>query len=137
MLPMPTTPEYRAFVIELFEEFGTVAVRPMFGAAGIFAEDDVMFGVVEDEHIYLKTDEDSRKAYADEGVQPFVITTKEGKFVTSYCELPERLYDDKDELARWARQAYEVALRSPAARKKQRARAKAGARQPARRRTGR
>jgi DNA transformation protein len=81
-------------------------------------------------------DEEARKAYAAEGVQPFVITTKEGKFVTSYCELPERLYDDKDELAVWARRAHEVAMRSPAARGKQRAKAKAGARQPARRRRG-
>jgi DNA transformation protein len=133
---MPIRPEYRAFVIELFEEFGPVNVRPMFGAAGIFADDDVMFGVVEDEHIYLKTDEDTRKAYAAEGVKPFTFMTKEkGEVVTSYCELPDRLYDDKDELVVWARRAYEVALRSPTARKKQRAKAKAGARQPARRRS--
>lgn len=104
----------------------------MFGAAGIFADDDVMFGLVDDGHIYLKTDylktdEFTRKAFDAEGVKPFVFTTKDGPFVTSYRELPERLYD-KDELARWARRAYDIALRSPAARKKQRAKAKSGAR---------
>lgn len=130
---MPLRPEYRAFVIELFEEFGPVAVRPMFGAAGIFADDDVMFGVVDDEHIYLKTDADTRKAFDAEGVKPFTFTTKEkGEVVTSYCELPERLYDDKDELVLWARRAHEVALRSGTARRRRHKTARDGARQPKR-----
>jgi DNA transformation protein len=132
---MPLRPEYRAFVVELFREFGPVTVRPMFGVGGLYAG-DVMFGVVEDDHVYLKTDEESRKAFAAEGVQPFVLTTKEGPFVTSYCELPERLYDDPAELALWARRAHEVASRSRAAKKKERAKAKSGTRQPARRRRG-
>jgi DNA transformation protein len=132
--PMPIRPEYRAFVIELFEEFGPVSVRPMFGAAGIFAG-DVMFGIVEDERIYLKTGEDTRKAFEDEGAAPFTYEKTNEKIVTSYFELPARLYDDPGELAQWARRAHEIASRSPAARKKLHTKAKAGARQPVRRRS--
>ena len=41
--------------------------------------------------------------------------------LTSYYELPDRLYDDPEELAEWARAAFAVALQSPTAQKKKRA----------------
>ena len=40
----------------------------------------------------------------------------------SYWRLPDRLYDDPDELARWARQALAVAQRKATAKPKARAR---------------
>jgi DNA transformation protein len=43
--------------------------------------------------------------------------------LTSYYELPDRLYDDPEELADWARDAFAVALQSPTAQKKKRAQA--------------
>jgi DNA transformation protein and related proteins len=129
---MALRPEYRAFVVELFTGFGTVKVRPMFGAAGIFAG-DIMLGVVADEKIYLKTDARSRKAYEGEGAKPFTFfkSSRGETIITSYFEVPERLYDDADELAQWARRAHEIALNSPTGRRKQRARTD---RQPVRRR---
>ena len=38
--------------------------------------------------------------------------------LTSYYELPDRLYDDPDELAEWARAALAAALRSTDKKKK-------------------
>lgn len=97
---------------ELFSAFGVVAVRRMFGGAGIYA-DSIMFALVADGVIYLKADELSAPAFERENLPPFTYETKDGKRgVMSYRRMPERLYDDPDELASWARAALAAAQRS-------------------------
>jgi DNA transformation protein and related proteins len=97
---------------ELFSAFGEVAVRRMFGGAGIYA-DGTMFGLVADGVIYLKADEVNAPAFERENLPPFTYETKDGKRgVMSYRRMPERLYDDPDELATWARDALAAAQRS-------------------------
>ena len=97
---------------ELFSAFGVVAVRRMFGGAGIYA-DGTMFGLVADGVIYLKADERNTPAFERENLPPFTYATKDGKRgVMSYRRMPERLYDDPDELATWARAALAAAQRT-------------------------
>jgi DNA transformation protein len=97
---------------ELFSAFGVVAVRRMFGGAGIYA-DGTMFGLVADGVIYLKADERNAPAFERENLPPFTYETKDGKRgVMSYRRMPERLYDDPDELVIWARDALAAAQRS-------------------------
>jgi DNA transformation protein len=129
------TPEYRAFVAELFANLGPVEVRRVFNFDGLYVE-GTMFGLVADERVFLKTDAESSKAFVAEGFGPLHYRARDGVDVeTSYYEFPERLYDDSEVAAAWARRAYEVALRSPTAIRKQRKRVKEKhARQPATRR---
>ena len=97
---------------ELFSAFGVVAVRRMFGGAGIYA-DGTMFALVADSVIYLKADELSTPAFERESLPPFTYATKDGKRgVMSYRRMPERLYDDPDELVTWARDALAAAQRT-------------------------
>jgi DNA transformation protein and related proteins len=97
---------------ELFSAFGIVAVRRMFGGAGIYA-DSIMFGLVADGVIYLKADERNAPAFERENLPPFTYETKDGKRgVMSYRRMPERLYDDPEELVTWARDALAAAQRS-------------------------
>ena len=97
---------------ELFSAFGVVAVRRMFGGAGIYA-DGTMFALVADGVIYLKADELSTPAFERENLPPFTYETKDGKRgVMSYRRMPERLYDDPDELVTWARDALAAAQRT-------------------------
>ncbi|HEY2446117.1 MAG TPA: TfoX/Sxy family protein [Rhizomicrobium sp.] len=126
------TPEYRAFVEDLFVELGPVAVRRVFNFDGMYLG-DAMFGLVVDERIFLKTSEVSRRSFVTEGCVPLHYRSRDGaEIAMSYYAIPDRLYDDPAEAAKWARAAYEVALRSPTAMRKQRKRAK-----PARQSTGR
>jgi DNA transformation protein len=105
---------------ELFAVFGAVNVRRMFGGAGLYA-DGVMFGLVSDGQIYLKADAATAKTFEREGCAPFEYGTKTGKrAVMSYWRLPDRLYDDPDELAEWARTALSVARGSAAEKAKAR-----------------
>jgi DNA transformation protein len=106
---------------DLFAPFGRVAVRRMFGAEGLF-RDGLMFAIVYDEKLYFKTSEESRQAFIVEGAGPLFYKFKNAEGVlTSYYELPDRLYDDPEELADWARRAFAVALKSPTAQKKKKA----------------
>jgi DNA transformation protein len=95
--------------------FGPVAVRRMFGGAGLYA-DGVMFALASGGQIYLKADAASAAAFEREGCGPFEYATKTGKrAIMSYWRLPDRLYDDADELAQWARAAVAVALKAASA----------------------
>ena len=97
---------------ELFSAFGAVAVRRMFGGAGIYAH-GTMFALVADGIIYLKADELSTPAFERENLPPFTYETKDGKRgVMSYRRMPERLYDNPDELATWAHAALAAAQRT-------------------------
>ena len=90
---------------------GAVIVRRMFGGAGLFS-DGVMFGLVSGGQIYLKADATTVTCFEREQCKPFEYATKNGKrTLTSYWRLPDRLYDDADELAQWASQALAAARR--------------------------
>jgi DNA transformation protein len=99
---------------ELFAAFGSVSVRRMFGGAGIYAE-NTMFGLVDEGVIYLKVDAENTPAFDRENLGAFTYETAGGKRgIMSYRRMPDRLYDDPDELATWARDALAAARRESA-----------------------
>jgi DNA transformation protein len=102
---------------ELFAAFGAVTVRRMFGGTGIFA-DGLMFALVADEIVYLKADDRTVPDFEREKSAPFSYGARAGRrVVMSYWRLPDRLYDDPDELAAWARAALAAARRAAAVRR--------------------
>lgn len=135
---MTLSPEYRAYVIELFAPLGPIAIKSVFGFAGLLVG-GAMFGVVDsNQRIYLKTRETDRTSYKKEDSKPLLVRPRpKGELVaTSYYAIPERLYDEPEELLEWARRACEAAALSPSQKKKRRKRIKEkSARQPARRRS--
>jgi DNA transformation protein len=100
-------------IVELFSDFGRVSVRRMFGGAGIFA-DGLMIGLVSNGDIFLKADDESSPTFEREGLKPFTYGAKRKRVVMPYWRMPERLLDDPDELAQWARAALGAARRSAA-----------------------
>ena len=122
------------FLQELFAGLGAVDLRRMFDFDALFCGDTI-FGVVIDERVFLKTDNKSRDMFLAEGSGSFTYATRNGReIVTSYYELPARLFEQPEEAAIWARKAYEIALHSPTTAPKQRARTTLKTpRQPARR----
>jgi DNA transformation protein len=104
---------------DLFTEFGTIELRRFFGGEGICAG-EIMIGMIFDERIYFKTDETTRNAFQAEKCKPFSFRKRSTgeTVVTGWFALPERLYDEPEELAKWARAALAVAAASPATRRK-------------------
>lgn len=96
---------------ELFSVFGRVSVRRMFGGAGIFA-DGLMIGLISDGDIFLKADAQTIPNFEAEGMAAFTYGAKRRRVVMSYWRMPDRLLDDPDELAKWARGAFGTAQRA-------------------------
>ena len=119
------------FIRDLFAPFGPVTVRRMFSGAGIFAG-GLMFGLIVRDVIYLKADDSNVADFEREGCGAFTYTRgkKSGnpsQHALPYWRLPERLYDDPDELAVWAKRSFSIAERkkfAPRAKSKRPAKAK-------------
>lgn len=103
---------------ELFAEFRPVEIRNMFGGTGV-AVGGITFGIIFDSVIYLKTDETSQPDFEREGSKPFVYPLMKKpsrrKKPSTFWRLPERLYDEPDELAKWAARALAAAQTKKAA----------------------
>jgi DNA transformation protein and related proteins len=111
----------RDFLIDLFADFGPVAIRRMFSGFGISA-DGTNFALALRGGLYLRADEQTIPQFEAEGSKPFSYQTRaKTVIVNSYWQLPERLYDDPEEMTGWARAALSAAqraaLRKPKARK--------------------
>ena len=72
-----------------------------------------MFALAHEGLVYLKVDDGNRGDFEQASMSPFAYTAKNGKrAVMSYWRLPDALYDDPDDLARWATGALEAARRA-------------------------
>jgi len=106
---MAPTDGFKDFITDQLAGFGPVAIRNMFGGAGIYA-DGVMFGLLADDVLYLKADETSARAFAAEGMGPFTYEPAgKAPVAMSYWEVPPRLLEEPDELAEWAAEAHRIA----------------------------
>jgi len=101
----------RDYLIDLFSEFGPIVLRRMFSGYGIVA-DGVNFAMALRAGIIFRVDDLTIPRYEAEGAKPFQYETRNKTVVVkSYRHLPERLYDDPEELAAWAREAVGAAKR--------------------------
>ena len=102
----------RDFLIDLFAAFGPVTVRRMFSGFGI-SVDGTNFALALRGGLYLRADDETIARFEAEGSKPFSYQTR-AKTVTvgSYWQLPERLYDEPDEVTEWARAAHAAAERN-------------------------
>ncbi len=105
-----------AWFCELLEPLGRITVRRMFGGAGLYA-DGLIVGLEVDGTLYLKTDEQTRQAFADAGGVPFAYDGKGKPITMSYWTAPDDAMDSPEAMRPWATLALEASLRSAASRK--------------------
>jgi DNA transformation protein and related proteins len=98
----------------LFEPFGSIIVKRMFGGSGIYA-DGLCFAVESGGEVFLKTDSLSRADFSAADSAPFTYMAKGKSRPTSYWSLPTAAHEDDDELRRWAGMGLEAARRSATA----------------------
>ena len=107
---------FAEFLREQLAPLGNVVLRRMFGGAGVFC-DGLMFGIVADDVLFLKADDSNRPAFEAEGLGPLTYEAKGRTVQLPYWQVPERLFDEPEEMVEWARAAL-VAARRAAAKKK-------------------
>ena len=109
---MPASAEFLDFLKEQMADFAAVTPRRMFGGAGLF-RDGLMFALVSDDVLYLKSDAQSAAAFAAENLLPFAYAAKHGRrTIMSYHRAPERCLDDPAEMTQWCRIAWDATLRA-------------------------
>lgn len=98
---------------ELFESLGPISIRKLFGGKGIYC-DGVIVAVVVRGELMLKADEQSIPDFEAAGCSQWTYTgSRHGKEVAMpYWGVPDDAFDDPDEMAVWARRAYEAGRRT-------------------------
>ncbi|MBT3791289.1 MAG: TfoX/Sxy family protein [Alphaproteobacteria bacterium] len=115
---MPVSSEFRDFLLEQLEPLGPVSARRMFGGAGLFYG-TVMFALLINDVMYLKTDEASQQAYEDAGSEPFSYQRGDKQqALKTLWRVPDEIMDDCEVLLVWARVAVDAALAASRAKSK-------------------
>lgn len=105
--------EYVSHIVDLLQFIGPVESKSMFGGFGLFLE-GLMFGLVADNELFLKVDEDNRPDYEELGLQAFSYGKNGKEFKMSYYQAPEEAMEDGALLGSWASSAYGAAMRAAA-----------------------
>ncbi|MVA55725.1 TfoX/Sxy family protein [Agrobacterium vitis] len=97
---------------EMFQSLGPVSIRRMFGGKGVYHQGIICALYLFDE-IMLKADAQTAPEFAAAGARQWVYQRPDKKPVAMpYWSVPEDAFDDPDEMARWARLAYEAGIRT-------------------------
>lgn len=96
---------------ELWQPWAKVRSRRMFGGIGLY-RDDVMFGLIMDDEVFLKVDESSEPIFDEMGL-PHFIYYRGGKPVRlSFRQAPAEMFDESDVACEWAQRAWQAAIRA-------------------------
>ena len=109
--------EFVSYVVDQMQSVGPVHAKSMFGGHGIYLE-RLMFGLVADGVLYLKTDEETENEFKDKGLKAFTYSNKGKEYKMSYYQAPEEALEDSDEMNTWANKAYGVALKAGSKKRK-------------------
>ena len=102
---------------ELFKPFGDVAVKRMFGGAGVYAQ-ELCFAIEDRGEVFLKADATTQPDFAAAGSSPFIYVARGKPMQTSFWRLPDGARDNGDELRRWASLGLAAAQRAAEAKAK-------------------
>jgi DNA transformation protein and related proteins len=130
---MPVTESFRDYVTDQLAPLGAVLAKRLFSGSGLYF-DGKMFGLIHDDTVYLRVDDETRSAYEQRGLRPFRPVSRKPDMVSlNYYELPSEVLDDSDELLAWAQRAVRASRSETAARARARkARSDGAASQPKR-----
>ena len=116
---MVASASFAEFLADQLAPLGRITLRRMFGKTGVFC-DEFMLGMVRDNTLYFRVDDDNRAAFKEaEAFPPLNYAKKGGVIDLSFWRAPERLFDEPDELVSWAREALAAARRVAAQRERQ------------------
>lgn len=96
---------------DVFAGLGHVTIRSMFGGKGIYHQGRII-GLEVDGDVLLKADKESAPDFARAGSSQWIYDGKKRPMAMPYWSIPDTAIDDREELDRWTRLAFEAARRS-------------------------
>ena len=109
--------DFMDYLHEVLADFGPITTRRMFGAHGIY-RDGLMFGLLAQGRLYLKTDALNQAEFVAVQSEPFTFEQRGKPVRLSYWLAPEFILDDRALATAWAQSAFDAALRSQEAKDK-------------------
>ena len=113
--------EFVEYLHEVFERFGLIRIRKMFGGYGVY-HGGLMFGLVAEDTLYLKADAGNAGFFEKERLEQFEYDKGGRTIKMSYYQAPDGIMDDREQAAIWARRSLDAALRSRAPKRKSKSR---------------
>ncbi|HET7826416.1 MAG TPA: TfoX/Sxy family protein [Anaeromyxobacter sp.] len=107
---MPNSPEFVSHAVDLLSLLGPVQARAMFGGHGLYCR-GVMFGLLDDDELFLKTDDACRARFEEAGCRRWVYESRSGPMETGYFRPPDGAHEDPEAMLPWSRLALDAALR--------------------------
>ena len=108
---MTASDGFAEFLSDQLAPLGRITLLRMFGKTDVFC-DGFMLGMVSDNTLYFRVDDDNRTAFAEAASFPPLNYEKKGSTIDlSFWRAPDRLFDEPDELVRWAQIALAAARR--------------------------
>ena len=115
---MVASDAFAEFLRDQLAPLGRITMRRMFGKTGVFC-DAVMFGMVTENTLYFRVDDQNRATFQEaESFAPLNYEKKGSTIDLSFWRVPDRLFDEPDELVSWARAALAAARRVAATRER-------------------
>jgi DNA transformation protein len=93
---------FTEFVLDQLAGMESVTCRAMFGGFGLYYR-ELFFGILHKGHLYFKTNDKTRPAYEQYGMNPFHPSDKQT--LKNYYEVPTDILENEEELILWAKQA--------------------------------
>jgi len=106
--------DYLAYVLDQLTQLGGVSSRRMFGGVGLYS-DELFFGLIADDTLYLRADDSNRADYTARGAAPFRPYADRPHLSMSYFETPAEVLEDARQLVLWASRSVAVARRASTA----------------------
>jgi len=112
---MSVSAEYIGYIQDLLEEMPNITTRNFFGGVALrsgLSGKDTQFAMIINDILYFVVDDLSRPKYEEKGMQAFQYEKKTGTVkVRKYYTAPEELFENKEKMIIWAREALETANR--------------------------
>jgi DNA transformation protein and related proteins len=105
-----STSSFETFVVDQLSSLGNVTSRKMFGGVGLYS-DDLFFGLIARDQLYLKVDDRTRRSFEEAGCTPFrPFLDRPGTM--KYYSVPLEVLESAPALVEWAGRAVAAAARA-------------------------
>ena len=106
-----TKSEFANHIVDLLSPYGYIKTRAMFGGYGVY-KDSVIIGIIVNDELYFKVDNQSAEIYKSRGSKPFCYKARDKIISMSYWLVPLEIMEDELLLGSWLDGAYLVSLRT-------------------------
>ncbi len=96
---------FKDFILDQLNYVDGVTARRMFGGFGLYAG-KIFFGLIADDQLYFKTNQNTRERYLAEDMKPFTFSPKQ--ILKNYYQVPVDIIENRENIYDWASEAIAI-----------------------------